>query len=139
MKRFLLLIALITLAPAVHAATALTPGLYEYTVKMNMPGMQSDVPPQTSQRCVSPKDVEGSNAYEMPHDSTSDCRVTDMSENNGRFSYKMSCTKPQQFSADAQGTITETSIDMDMTMTMADMPGPITQKISARRIGDCKP
>ena len=137
MKRPFILLALLAVACAAHAASSLTPGLYEYSVKMNMPGMPADMPPQVTQRCLNPKDIEGGSAYGMPRDK-SNCTVTDMKEDGGQFSYKMACTKPQQFSADAQGTLTATSIEMNMTMTMAELPGPITQKVTARRIGDCK-
>jgi Protein of unknown function (DUF3617) len=139
MKRLLALAAVAAALPAAQAASPLTPGLYEYTVKMNMPGMPADMPPQTSQRCLTAQDAAGSNAYGMPNDKNSDCTVTDMVENGGQFSYKMACTRPQQFSADANGTLTATTIEMNMTMTMPEIPGPITQNLTARRIGDCKP
>ena len=35
--------------------------------------------------------------------------------------------------------MTQTSMNMDMTMTMEGMPGPMTQSITAKRTGDCKP
>ena len=138
MNRLLALWALVALSPAAQAAPTLLPGLYEYTVQMNMPGMQvGGMPPQVSQRCLKPQDVEGANAYTMPGSNT-DCKVTDMKEDGGQFSYKMACTKPQQFTADVKGTITETSVAMNMTMTVAEMPGPINQNVTARRLGECK-
>jgi len=138
MIRLLALLVLAALSPAAPAAPTLLPGLYEYTVQMSMPGMQvGGMPPQVSQRCLNPKDVEGANAYTMPGSNT-DCQVTDLKQDGGQFSYKMACTKPQQFNADVKGAITETTVALNMTMTIAEMPGPITQNVNARRLGDCK-
>ena len=82
--------------PAADAASTLTPGLYEYTMKMSMPGMPANMPPQTSQRCLTAKDVSGNKAFEMPMERNSDCQVRDLTQSGAQFSYKVSCTKPQK-------------------------------------------
>lgn len=130
-------LAAVSAAPLAGAAP-LTPGMYEYTIKMNMAGAPANLPVQTIQRCLAAKDVEGSNAYRMPPAPNNDCQLKDMKEGGGTFSYKMACTKPQKMDTAVQGTVTATSMNMDMTMTMDGMPGPMTQNVSARRIGDCK-
>lgn len=142
MKRMLACLAWTTFIPIasapVYATSVLAPGMYEYTIRMNMPGMPANIPAQTSQRCLSAKDVDGSKAYEMPPDRNSDCQVKDMTQGGSQFSYKLTCTKPQKIDGSVNGTVTPTSMTMDMTMSMAGTPGPITQTITARRIGDCK-
>lgn len=122
------------------AGSGLTPGLYEYTMKMNMPGVpqMSNMPATTMQRCISAKDAEGNKAFEMPAERNSDCQVKDLVQNGDRISYKMSCTKPQKLDGSVKGTITATSMALEMTMSMPEMPGPMTQSIAAKRIGDCK-
>lgn len=122
--------------PAVHAASTLTPGLYEYTMKMNMPGMA--MPAQTSRRCLNPKDVESNKALEMPPEPNSDCRVSDMVMTGGNFSYKIACTRPQKLNGNVKGAVTTNSMTMDMTMTIPEMPGPVQQTVTAKRVGDCK-
>ena len=131
-------LATLLLALPLTAAAAMTPGLYEYTVKMNMQGAPANMPAQTFQRCLGAKDVDGSKAYEMPPSPNSDCQVKDMAQSGGQFSYKMACTKPQKIDGAVKGSYTPTGISMDMTMTMEGMQGPMTQSITARRIGDCK-
>ena len=131
-------VAALALALPLFAVAAMTPGMYEYTVKMNVPGAPANMPAQTIQRCLSAKDVEGSKAYEMPPTPGSDCQITDLAQKGSQFSYKMSCTKPQKLAGAVQGSLTSTGMTMDMTMTMDGMPGPITQSITARRVGDCK-
>jgi len=124
--------------PAAHAASTLTPGLYEYTIKMNMPGAPMNMPAQTTRRCLSPKDVDSNKALEMPPEPNSDCQVKDMVLTGGQYSYKVACTRPQKLTGNVKGTVTANSMTMDMTMTVPEMPGPIQQTVTGRRIGDCK-
>jgi Protein of unknown function (DUF3617) len=137
-----LLIPLISAALAIplaaNAQSQMTPGLYEYTIKMTIPGGPGEMPPQTTQRCLAAKDLEGSKPYEMPAGPGSDCQIKDMKESGGKFSYTMACTKPQKLNGTVQGAMTPTTMSMNMTMTMEGMPGPINQSISAKRISDCK-
>ena len=132
------LAALAALALPAAAVAQMTAGLYEYTIKMNVPGAPANIPPQTMQRCLSAKDVAGSQGYEVPNDPNSDCKVRDLTQSGGQFAYKLACTKPQQIDGAVKGTATATSIAMDMTMNIAGIPGPLTQSITARRLGDCK-
>jgi hypothetical protein len=118
-------------------AAALNPGLYEYTMKMNMPGAPTALPP-TIQRCLSAKDVEGAKAVEMPPMPNSDCKVLNQNISGAQFSYRISCTKPQKLDGDVKGTVSATTLSMDMTMHTPGAPGPMTQNISAKRLGDCK-
>ena len=130
-------IAALALALPFNAAAQMRPGMYEYTIKMSMPGGPGNMPTQTMQRCLAKKDLEGNKAYQMPQGQGSDCQVKDMVENGGKFSYKMACTKPQKMDGNVQGTVTPTGMNMDMQMTMEGMPGPMTQTITAKRVGDC--
>jgi hypothetical protein len=132
------LAAMILSLPVTAVAQQMTAGLYEYTVKMNVPGAPANIPPQKMQRCLTAKDVAGNQAYEVPNDPNSDCKVRDLTQSGGQFAYKLACTKPQQIDGAVKGTATATSIAMDMTMTIEGIPGPLTQSITARRLGDCK-
>ena len=131
------ILAAMLYAPVPTFAAGLTPGRYEYTIQMNMTGAPA-LPPQTMQRCLSASDVAGNKSYEMPADRNSDCQTRDVSESGGKFSYKVSCTKPQKMDGTAKGTVTSNSMTMEMNMTMAGAPGPMTQTITARRLGECK-
>ena len=142
MKRIIavsaVLLPMLSVPPTAHAASTLTPGMYEYTMKMNMPGAPMNMPAQTSRRCLNPKDVESNKALEMPPEPNSDCQVRDMVMTGGNFSYKVACTRPQKLTGSVKGTMTATSMTMDMTMTVPEVPGPIQQSATARRIGECK-
>ena len=129
--------ALAALLLPLTAAAAMTPGLYEYTIRMNVPGAPANIPAQTSQRCLSAADVDGSKSLEMPRAPNSDCQVKDMAESGGQFSYTMACTRPQKIDGAVKGSYTPTGMTIEITMTMDGMPGPMTQSITARRVGDC--
>jgi hypothetical protein len=131
-------LAALALALPVTAAAQMGAGLYEYTIRMNVPGGPANIPPQTMQRCLTDKDVAGAQGYEVPNDPTSDCKVRDLTQSGGQFAYKLACTKPQKIDGAVKGTATAASIAMDMTMTIEGIPGPLTQSITARRLGDCK-
>ena len=137
MKRTFIIAAL-ALASPLPAQAAMTPGLYEYTIKMNMPGGPA-MPAHTTQQCLTAKDVAGNKAFEMPANKDSDCQIKDLTQTGGQFAYKVACTKPQKMDGTVKGSHTATGMTMDMTMAMAGAPGPMTQTISARRVGDCKP
>jgi hypothetical protein len=129
---------LLVLPLTAAAADAMTPGLYEYTVRMNVPGAPSQIPPQTIQRCLRAADLDTNPGLQMLGGPDSDCKMRDMTQNGGQFAYKVACTKPQKLDGAVKGTTTRTTIAMDMTVTMDGAPGPMSQSINARRIGDCK-
>lgn len=128
--------ALAALLLPLSAAAMMTPGLYEYTVKMNVPGAPANMPAQTFQRCLSAKDVDGNKAYEMPQGPGNDCQIKDLVQSGGQFSYKMYCTKPQKLDGAVKGAVTPTGMTMDMTMNVEGMT--MTQAMTVRRLGDCK-
>jgi hypothetical protein len=120
-------------------AAGLTPGLYEYTTKMSMPGMPAGaqgMPAQVSQHCLTAKDIASKGYGAPPKDS--DCQVKDMKESGGQFSYRIACTKPQKMDGNVKGAFTATGMTMDMTMSMPDAGGTMTQSTTAKRLGDCK-
>ncbi len=127
-------LALLAAAPAL----ALTPGLYEYSMKLNMPGMPANIPPTVTQRCLGAADVAGNKAVELPPLPNSDCKVLNQIINGAVFSYRVACSTPRKLDGDVRGTVSATSLNMEMTMRIPEAPAPMTQFITARRLGDCQ-
>lgn len=123
--------------PHLCSAASLSPGMYEFTTTMNMPGMPAGMGSHTSQRCITPKDVSNNSAYSGARDPNNDCQMKDFAESGGQFSYKMTCTRPQKMDSTVKGAVTATSMTMDMTMAM-NGGRTMTQTTTAKRIGDCK-
>ena len=126
--------ALALLALPLAAAAALTPGMYEYTMTMNMSGMS--MPARTIQRCLTAEEANAKDSYAGTQRDGSDCKISDYAESGGKFSYKMSCSKPDKMNATVTGAGTATTVSMTMTMTMDG--GTMTQTTNGKRIGDCK-
>ncbi len=89
------------------------------------------MPAQVMQRCLTAKDIASKDYGSPPKDS--DCKVRDMNETGGQFSYKIACTKPQKMDGSVKGTLTPTGMTMDMTMSMPDAGGTMTQSTTAKR------
>ncbi len=137
MNRYYVVLSLSTVFYAGTAA-ALNPGLYEYSMKMNIPGAPASIPPTTIQRCLTASDVEGVKAIDMPAMPNSDCKVANQVFDGKQFSYKVACTTPQKLDGEVKGTVSATTLNMEMVMRIPEAPGPMMQNISARRLGDCK-
>jgi hypothetical protein len=120
------------------AGLEITPGLYEYTIKINIAGAP-ETPLQTRQRCVTPDDVAAGKSFEGMLGKRNDCKISDLIQDGGHFSYKVACNKPQKMDGTVKGSYTSTSVTLDMTVSMPKLPGPMNQTINARRVGDCKP
>src|SRR4051812_46737662 len=98
-----------------HAADTMTPGLYEYTVRMSGAGVPANVAPQTFRQCMTPEDISSKRNY-VPGNQNTDCQVKDRKESGGTFAYAIACTKPQKWDGTVTGSFTATSMSMNMTM-----------------------
>jgi len=117
------------------AADAMQPGMYEYTMKMEMPGMPFAMPPQTFQRCMTQKDVDQGDYASNPREK-SDCEISNMKRAAGKVSYDVACKGERPMKGHYDFTMTQTSMTGVGTM---DMEGQsMKQNMSAKRVGDCK-
>lgn len=125
------LLAGLTALP-VHAEETMKPGLYDYTIKMEMPGMPFAMPPQTFQNCVKPEDVEKGEQYQTQRDE--DCEVKNMKQSSGKASFDLACKDGTTGHADY--AFTDTSMTGKQVITREG--APMTMEMSAKRVGDCK-
>ncbi len=65
---------------------AMKPGLWEYQVKMEMPGTAYAIPPSTSQRCLTQGEI---NRGEFAKDD--ECKITNLKQGAGSASYDVAC------------------------------------------------
>jgi len=129
-------VALGLLPAAVLAAdNAMQPGMWEYQMKMEMPGMPMQMPPQTFQHCMTKQDVDKGEYGRNPRDK-SDCKVANMKRDPGKVSYDVVCTGEHAGKGHFDFTMTPTTLTGGGTM---DMEGhSMKQTFSAKRVGDCK-
>lgn len=120
---------------ALAADGGMKPGMYEYTMKMEMPGMPFAMPPQTFQRCMTQQDVDKGDYASNPREK-SDCEIKNMKQAPGKVSYDVACKGERPMKGHYEFALTATSMNGTGTM---DMDGQtLKQNFSARRLGDCK-
>lgn len=117
---------------ALGADSRMRPGLYDYTVKMEMPGMPFAMPPRTFQHCLTQADVDKGRQYDSQQNK--DCETKNLKQSAGSASFDLVCKDG------TTGSASYTFADGRMTgKTQMTKDGhPMTMNMSAERTGDCK-
>ena len=122
-------------------------GMYEYKMDMDMgqmPGMPAGMGKQSMsfQRCITQQDIEkgqmgrGGRDGKMPEG----CEVKNFSSSGNTATYTMTCTQPQQMTADNKITFTGNGFNMDMKMNMTTSNGKVMNTathMEAKYLGAC--
>jgi hypothetical protein len=119
---------------ALAADKPMKPGQYDYTVKMEMPGMPFQMPPQNFQRCVTQADVDKGKQYDNQSDRNSDCEIKNLKQSAGKVSFDLACKDGTTGHAEYSGTETTMSGKTVMNREGTAM----TMAMTAKRVGDCK-
>jgi len=133
MKKVVAVAAL--LAPlAALAGDGMKPGMYAYTVKMEMPGMPFQMPPQNFERCVTQADVDKGKQYDNQSDRGSDCEVKNLKQAANKTTFDLACkdgtTGKAEYALTGDGMTGKTVMNREGTA--------MTMNMSAKRSGDCK-
>lgn len=139
-----LLVALLPLvalspAPASAAPAAMQPGLWEITMKMEMPGMPIAMPPQTIQHCYTKKDLEdGKNT--VPQSEDKNCKITDYKIQGNTVTWSVICTGENAMSGSGTMTMAATSYSgmIKAKMKEGGQTMEMTQRLAGKRLGECK-
>ena len=122
-------------AAALAAGQAMQPGMWEYTLKMEMAGMPVAMPPQVFQRCMTQKDVDQGDYASNPREQ-SKCEIKNMKQEPGKVSYDVACKGEHAVTGHYEFTMTPTSMTGGGTMNLAGGQ-TMKQNMSAKRVGDC--
>ncbi|HWR58707.1 MAG TPA: DUF3617 family protein, partial [Thermodesulfovibrionales bacterium] len=112
-------------------------GMWEMTMKMEMPGMPFEVPPTKFSQCMTKKDA-------VPHkkDKDEDCKTISTKIEGNTVYWKAQCrTKEGTFDSEGKITYAGSSFNGVMKMIMNDASSgkmEVTNHMSGRRTGDCK-
>ena len=112
------------------------PGQYEITSKVEMPGMPSSIPPQTTTQCMTEQDVVPTKSV-----ASQDCKVFDLVTKGNTVSWKMECSQQgQKIKSTGQMTYNMDSFEGTIKTDVGSQGGNmiITTVISGKRIGDCQ-
>jgi hypothetical protein len=124
------------------------PGLWEYKMTMemagmpNMPGMPGmGGAPMTFTRCLTPEDTKKPGRAFEEQKQNRNCKQEEFKMDGNRISFTVRCEGEPAGTGRGDFTVAEDHFEGTMAMKMAggETGGmEMTQKISARRIGDCK-
>jgi hypothetical protein len=107
-------------------------GMWEVTVRMEVPGMPVQMSPQTYTQCMTQKEV-----VPQPGEPNQNCKIVKQDIKGDTVSWRVEC-KTNQGTAVSDGSITYKGDTMEgiITMTQGDMKA--TQRLSGRWIGTCE-
>jgi len=128
------LLALVLIAAASPVPAQGPDDLWEVTVKMEMAGMPSAMPPQTSRVCTQ----KGKQAEAMaPQDKS--CRMQDMQRSGNRTTFKIVCEGKDRMTGTGEFVHGVDSYQGTMRFqgVMEGQPVNMTQTLSGRRVGSC--
>lgn len=120
---------------AAFAGPNMNPGKWEITTETEMVGMPGmNVPPVTHTQCLKKGEL-----VPQSKEASQECQVTDIEQDGNTVSWKIICSG-QNGQMEGTGKITYRGDSMEGTMDMVIKGAGmrIKNKISGRRIGDCK-
>jgi hypothetical protein len=134
------LFSLVTL-PALAAAPAMQPGLYEVSVQMVLKGMPMQLPVSSFRHCITPQDIVNGNAY-ASSETSKDCQISNLRQNGAAVSYDFACVMPGGGSMVGHSSGTSHATGYDVSMSGRFVPATqgmseFGQKMRARRLGAC--
>ena len=136
------LLAAIVLSGIAHAAAPnMKEGLWEITVRMEMPGMPGGMPPQVMQQCFTRKDLEDPRRT-VPSGGPGDsnCQMTDYKMQGNTATWNMACKGEGAMTGSGSITYSGTSYagTNRMTMTEGGSGQTMTMHYSGRHLGACR-
>ena len=138
----LLAAAVLISTPAQAASPNIKEGLWEITMKMDMPGMPAGMKPQVVQQCITKKDIDDprKTAPGGKDPANSRCEVSDYKMQGNTASWNMACKGENPMTGSGSMTYSGTSYSgtNKMTMTRGGKPQTMTMHYSGKHLGDCK-
>jgi len=108
-------------------------GLWEITIKMEMPGMPVSMPPMTHTQCITNENMVPRGSPQQAEE----CKITESKVDGDTVTWTMECDSPEG-KARATGKITYAGDTFKGTIKMTMQGMETIQHLSGRRIGDCR-
>jgi len=130
----LMVAAVVVATPDAASAQFVQPGLWEITMRMEMPGMPMTMPPMTTTQCIRDATTESA-IPEQPN-----CEVLNRSASGNTVRWSVRC-KEGNATMTGTGEMTLRGATYDgvtqMTMREGGQETQMTQRFSGRRVGAC--
>jgi len=129
---FLFVISLFLVSCSVQKGPAMKEGMWEITMRMEVPGMPVQMSPQTYTQCLTQKE-----AVPQSEEPNQNCKIVKQDIKGDTVSWRVEC-KTNEGTTVSDGSITYKGDTMEgiITMTQGDMKA--TQRLSGRWIGKCE-
>jgi Protein of unknown function (DUF3617) len=133
-------LAVLTGVTVALAQSPVRAGRWETAVQMQMAGSPIQMPEMKNTRCITPEEAKDP-ATSLPsgppqgRGGKSDCKMADYKQTGNTAVWKMVCTSPQAMTINGEMSFTDDSYTG--TMKMDSPQGPMTMKMSGKRLGDC--
>jgi len=130
-------------AAGAHAQTiagSFRDGLWEMTIKTDVPGVQS-MPPMVLKRCITAKEIQDLQAKASQPPGSEQCKVLDQKTSGNTTAWKIECTGKIKMKGEGSRTANGDTYSMQSAITMVTPEGKamdIKSSMSGKRISDCK-
>jgi len=125
------------------AAAPIRPGLWEMQVQAEMVGLPLKLPVQTVRHCITRAEIEKNNGIpKPPQDKNLKCKLTQISHSKNMIQWKMSCTGKSTLLMQGTTRFQSRTAYHALIHVKGVVQGrklDMTQNVSARRVGACKP
>ena len=123
---------LVALVASLPAAAQGKDDLWEYSTKMEMPGMPMAMPAQVHRFCVG---KNGKDEDLVPKQDN--CRMVDSKRTGNKFAYRMECAGREPSVIVGELTFGTNAYEGQMRMTMTRTNDTMNMAVSGKRVGDC--
>ncbi len=124
-------------ATAAFAEVNMQDGMWEMTMKTDMPGMPFEMPPVKYSQCMTKKDL-----VPQKKEKNEDCKMVSTKIEGNTVYWKAQCrTKDGTMDSDGKITYSGSSFNGTVKTVMNDKKSgrmEVTNHMTGRRIGDCK-
>jgi len=114
-------------------------GLWKVQIQMTMPNMPMQLPPITTEQCVTPEDLKDPMRAvpqtQGPGGQPSNCKMTDHQIVGNKMTWKMECSGQNPMTGQGEMVYTDNTYAGTMTMNMQGQT--MTAKMNGVRLGDC--
>lgn len=128
----------ISFSAAFATPSQMTPGLWEITTTMEMPGMPGGGYATKNRICMRADDMEMEKKG-LDEEMSKTCKITNMKSSRSNLSYDISCSGEQPMKGKVKMSFKADSYTGTMVMDMGgENAMKMTTRYSGKRIGKCK-
>jgi len=135
------LVVVASFAAAQPTAANFRDGIWEMTLKSDVPGVQS-MPPMVLKRCITAKEMQDLQAKATQPPGADQCKVLEQKTSGATTTWKIECTGKTKIKGAGTVTVGSDTYSMQSQVSMVLPEGKtmdIKSSMTGKRLGECKP